>query len=218
MVSTELGRLFGVWYTVEGGVRRDGNRLRITAQLVDASTGYELWSERYDRSFEDIFEIQSEIAKAIFHALEIEIHEGELARIQREPTNSLSPFDVYMRGISHFFRYEHGEHLEARRHFERAMALDGGHAMAHAYRAASHLTPSLFGWVGVMGGRGARRRRRDPGSRARTRPPHGAGCVDVGPGPDEPGIRGGTRGPANDGARPGPQRGAPDRGLTEIST
>ncbi|MEY9628998.1 hypothetical protein [Sinorhizobium fredii] len=98
----EIGRRLGVSYLLEGSVRRSGDRVRITAQLIEAATGAHLWAERYDRSLDDIFAVQEEVAQMIVAALFGRIQEADFERSSRMPTASLTAYDCLLRGLAHF--------------------------------------------------------------------------------------------------------------------
>ena len=93
----DVGRELGVRYVLEGSVRRAEDRVRITAQLIDATTGFHIWSKRYDRDLADIFALQSEISLEILAAVGVEIGEAELERIRRKPTEDLTAYDLLFR-------------------------------------------------------------------------------------------------------------------------
>ncbi len=127
-----IGRELGVQYIVEGSVRRAGNRVRITAQLVEAATGNHLWAQRYDRDLEDIFAVQDEVTEAIVTAIEPELATAERRRVQRKPVESLDAWESYQRGLWHVFRYEPGDSAKAQQFFHRAIELDPNLSSAHA--------------------------------------------------------------------------------------
>jgi serine/threonine protein kinase/Flp pilus assembly protein TadD len=128
----EIGRHLNVETLLEGSVRKSGNRLRITAQVVDAARGYHLWSESFDRELKDIFEIQEEIAKNIVRALQITLSPQEKGALRQAPTRHVQAYDYYLRGRS--FYYQYGKHdIEfALQLFSRATELDPGYALAYA--------------------------------------------------------------------------------------
>jgi serine/threonine protein kinase/Flp pilus assembly protein TadD len=128
----EIGRHLNVETLLEGSVRKSGNRLRITAQLVDAARGHHLWSESFDRELKDIFEIQEEIAKNIVRALQITLSPQEKGALRQAPTRHVQAYDYYLRGRS--FYYQYGKHdIEfALQLFSRATELDPGYALAYA--------------------------------------------------------------------------------------
>jgi adenylate cyclase len=106
----EVGQELGVRYIVEGSVRRADNMVRITAQLIDATTGGHLWAKTYDLEFKDIFELQDDIAHQIVAALNIKSREAEQVRVRRIPTETLTAYDSMLRGLSHFSRLTKEEH------------------------------------------------------------------------------------------------------------
>jgi adenylate cyclase len=119
-------------YVVEGSVRKAGNRVRVTAQLLDGATGAHIWAERYDRELEDIFAVQDELTGAISARIEPELGEIERQRVQRKPTDNLDAWDCYHLGLSHMYRFDRHGNLEAQRLFRRAIDFDSGFAEAHA--------------------------------------------------------------------------------------
>ncbi len=125
------GRL-GVRYIVEGSVRRAGNRLRITAQLIDALDDKHLWAERYDRQMEDIFDVQDEVVRAIISAIEPRLLLSERNRALRKPPESLDAWENYQRGLWHVFRYRPEERQQTLFFFGGAIALDPRFASAYA--------------------------------------------------------------------------------------
>jgi hypothetical protein len=113
-------------------LRRSGSRLRISAQLIDTKTDFPLWSERYDREMQDIFELQDEIARKIAEALRVTLSPQEQAELAVKPTENLQAYDLYLRGRS-YARREARQDLElAREMFESAAALDPQFALAYA--------------------------------------------------------------------------------------
>jgi len=129
VTAPEVGQQLGAAYVLEGSIRRAGNRLRITAQLVETKTRHSAWGERYDREMEDVFAIQDEIARSIAQALRVTLTPQEEKTIGRKPTENLQAYDFYLRGRS----YTRRENLEfALQMFEQAVKLDPGFALAHA--------------------------------------------------------------------------------------
>jgi adenylate cyclase len=142
----EIGRDLGVRYVVEGGVQRAGNRVRITAQLVDASTGYHLWAERYDREASDIFAVQDEVTRQIVRAMAVKLTEAEQTRIGRAPTGVLEAYDLALRGNEERKRTTREANAEARRLFVKALDLDPEYAAAHNGLGWAHLQSWQFLW------------------------------------------------------------------------
>jgi serine/threonine protein kinase/Flp pilus assembly protein TadD len=127
----EIGRKLRVSTVLEGSVRKMGNRLRITAQLVNVADGYHLWSERYDREMEDVFAIQDDISQAIVKALRVILSEGEKKAIESSRTDNLQAYEFYLRGRQ-FFEFRRKSLEYARQMFKRAIELDPDYALAHA--------------------------------------------------------------------------------------
>jgi serine/threonine protein kinase/Tfp pilus assembly protein PilF len=119
-------------YALEGSLRRAGNRLRINTQLVDAASGFPVWSERYDREMSDIFEVQDEIAHKIAEALRIRVTPQEQAALAAKPTENLQAYDLYLRGRSYARRRTTRDMEFALQMFENAVALDPNFALAWA--------------------------------------------------------------------------------------
>jgi adenylate cyclase len=120
----DVGRDLGVRYVLEGSVQRAGDRVRITAQLVDASTGYHLWADRYDREFRDIFAVQDDVTQRIVGALAVRLTEGERGRLSRVPTANPEAYDLALRGRDILRRTTREANAEARRLFVKAQELD----------------------------------------------------------------------------------------------
>jgi adenylate cyclase len=135
-----VGRELGVRSVLEGSIRRAGNRVRITAQLIDAATGGHVWADRYDRDLTDIFAVQDEVTRQIVDALKVKLTPGEEARIADNPTDSIDAHDLFLRGreilVGHITRRESYE--RARGLFERAIALDPAYGAAYAGLAMAH--------------------------------------------------------------------------------
>ena len=145
-----VGRELGVRYVVEGSVQRAVERLRITAQLIDATNGAHLWAERYDRSAADIFAIQDEVVQAIVRTFVGRLEVAATERAKRRATNSLAAYDCYLRAHDHMWRvyYDTGAYysegtVDARRMCERAIQLDASYARAYACLG----TVNLFDWM-----------------------------------------------------------------------
>lgn len=128
----QVGRDLGVRYVVEGSVRKSGERVRITAQLVDADTGNHIWAERYDRELTDIFALQDEITETLVATLQGEVGEFERERAHRKPPESLDAWEAYQRGLWHLWRVSAENLAEARRLLQHAFELDPYFAQPYA--------------------------------------------------------------------------------------
>jgi serine/threonine protein kinase/Tfp pilus assembly protein PilF len=130
--APEIGRALNASHVLGGSLRRAGNRLRITAQLVETRTGHSVWAERYDRQLEDVFAIQDEIAQNIARALQVMLTEQEKRAIQRAPTADVQAYDFYLRGRQLFYQFRRKGLESARQMFARAIGIDSGYARAYA--------------------------------------------------------------------------------------
>ncbi len=128
----DVGRDLGVRYVLEGSVRKATDRIRISAQLIDAATGHHLWAERYDRDLKDVFALQDEIAGMIVKALEVKLTEDEQQRVARRYTDSLEAYDYFLRGRGYRGGHTKEANAQARRLLERATELDPKFAGAYA--------------------------------------------------------------------------------------
>jgi adenylate cyclase len=128
----QVARELGVRYVLEGSVRRGGNRVRVSAQLIDAETGSHLWAERYDRDLTDVFAVQDEITEAVAIAIEPAVAEKERQRSLRRPPESLGAWEAYQRGLWHVSRNSIEDFDKAKHFLRRAIELDPNFAAAHA--------------------------------------------------------------------------------------
>ena len=142
-VAEELG----VQYVLEGSVQKSGDRIRVTAQLIDAITGRHLWSERYDRKLTELFTVQDEITKKIVVALQVQLNEGEQARIRQRATKNLQAWSHVVRGLALFRRYTKADNAAARQQFKRAIELDPDYAWAWAMLGWSHMIEVRLGFT-----------------------------------------------------------------------
>jgi adenylate cyclase len=120
----QIAKELGVRYILEGSVQCAGNRVRITAQLIDAITDYHMWSENYDRDLEDIFALQDEITAKLINALEVNLTSGEQARLWEGGTTNIQAYDKIARGMKSFNRFNRHDNAQARLFFEQASKLD----------------------------------------------------------------------------------------------
>jgi adenylate cyclase len=142
----DVGREMGVRYVLEGSVRKADNQVRVTAQLIDATTGHHLWAGRYDRPLQDIFALQDEIVQQIGATLRVEVLEAELERVQRVSTASLTAYDSLLRGMERYWRLTKEANAQARQMYEQAIALDPQYALAYACLGFTHWTDFTFQW------------------------------------------------------------------------
>ncbi|MBI3800740.1 MAG: tetratricopeptide repeat protein [Deltaproteobacteria bacterium] len=141
-VSQELG----VRYLLEGSIRKANSQVRITAQLIDSTTGYHLWAERYDRELQDIFAVQDEVTRKIVAALEVKLTEGEQQRLGRAPTENLEAYDYYLRGLECHALTTEEANAQAQQLFAKAIQLDPQFAIAHAYLGWTYFEDWVLGW------------------------------------------------------------------------
>ncbi len=143
----EAAKRLGVRYVLEGSVRRSGNRIRVTAQLIDASDGAHLWAERYDRAVDDIFAIQDEITLVLATEMQVKLTEGEQARLHYTTTSNVEAWTLWVQGLSHFRRAVTREECgHARVCWEKALALDPGSSSLNAMLGFLHCLDARFGW------------------------------------------------------------------------
>ena len=132
VTAPEVGRELNAAYVLEGSLRRAGNRLRITARLVETSTARSVWAERYDRQMEDVFAIQDEIAQSIAKALKLMLTEQEKRAIEKAPTTDVQAYDYYLKGRQYFHSFRRKSFDFARQLFARAIVIDPKYALAYA--------------------------------------------------------------------------------------
>jgi adenylate cyclase len=137
----EIGNRLGVHHIVEGSVRKAGNQIRITAQLINVNNGYHLWSERYDRELNDVFAVQNEIAQRIVHALEIKLSNREKQEIIKLRTENVDAYEFYVQGRIYYRQLSHSSTEHAINLFSRAIQIDTSYALAYTGLADSY---SLF--------------------------------------------------------------------------
>ena len=142
----KIGRELGVRYVLEGSVRRAGNRVRITAQLLEAASGHHLWADRYDRELADVFAVQDEISRSITGAIAPGIIAAEIRQAQRKGPDQLDAWDRTVRAHWHIRRFTQVDLAEARRLLEEAIDLDPTNSMAYADLAFARHFEAVFGW------------------------------------------------------------------------
>ena len=136
--APQIGQELSAAYVLEGSLRRAGNRIRITAQLVETRTGHSIWARRFDRTMEDVFAIQDEMAKNIAEALQIMLSEEEKAVIEKVPTANVEAYDYYLRGRQYFHQFRRKGIEAARNMFKRAIEIDPNYARAWAGLSDCH--------------------------------------------------------------------------------
>jgi len=144
--AQKVAKELGVQYVVEGSVRKAGNRVRITVQLIDAETDRHLWAERYDRELADIFAIQDELTSSIVSILPGRVAAAAQDRVQRKPPENLAAYECVLTGKRLHHRSARPDNEEALRILERAIALDPGYAHAHAWKACVLGQSFVYGW------------------------------------------------------------------------
>jgi adenylate cyclase len=142
----QVGRELGVKYVLEGSVRRSGDQLRITAQLIDAMTGNHLWAERYDREMKDVFAIQDEITLKIINAMEVSLPGGEQAHLAVTSTNNLEAYLKVLQGIEYFHQMNRSGNTTAIERFKEAIAIDPHYAMAYTRLASAYWLETWLGF------------------------------------------------------------------------
>jgi tetratricopeptide (TPR) repeat protein len=142
----EVGRNLGVRYVLEGSVRKSGNRVRITAQLIDATTGGHLWAERFDRDLTDIFAVQDDVTQHIVGALALNLTEVDQQRLVTEQTDNLEAYDCFLRGREQLWRFTREQNNQARELLQHAIELDPKFAPAYAFLAIAHGLDYINRW------------------------------------------------------------------------
>lgn len=143
----QVSRDLGVRYVLEGSVRKAGNRIRITAQLIDAPTGGHLWAERFDGGLEDIFDLQDQVTARVVGEIAPRLEQAEIERAKRKPTDSLDAYDYYLRGRANLNRGSRDATDEALGQFYQALQIDPDFASAHAMAAWCYFWRKVNGWM-----------------------------------------------------------------------
>src|SRR5262249_52114685 len=142
-----VGRELGVRYVLEGSVRKANNRMRITGQLVDATTGAHVWANRFDGMLDDIFDLQDQVTASVVGAVEPRLQQAEIERAGRKPTESLDAYDYFLRGMASVHLFTKDSLLEARALFQRATELDPNYASPYGMAAWCILRGKTSGWL-----------------------------------------------------------------------
>ena len=143
----QVSRDLGVRYVLEGSVRKAANRIRMTAQLIDAQTGVHLWAERFDGGLEDIFDLQDQVTARVVGEIAPKLEQAEIERAKRKPTDSLDAYDYYLRGRANLNRGTRDATDEALSQFYQALRIDPDFASAHAMAAWCHVWRKVNGWM-----------------------------------------------------------------------
>ena len=143
----DVAKALGVRYVLEGSVRRAGDRVRVTAQLVDAATGGHVWADRYDRALTDIFAVQDELTREIVSALKLKLTVEEKGRLVHKRAVDPEAYNLFLRGREQAWLHTRAANIGARALLERAIAIDPGYAAAHAIIAFTHLNDYVNGWA-----------------------------------------------------------------------
>jgi adenylate cyclase len=144
---TRVADELGVRYVIEGSVRKSGNRVRISAQLIDATTGRHVWAESYDRNLKDIFDLQDEMTQTIAGAVEPELSAAERERAAHTPPESLGAWEIYQRGLWHLWNFTKKDMAEARQLFQQVHQLDATFATAYSFESYSHYLDTMLGFA-----------------------------------------------------------------------
>src|SRR5262245_41678060 len=143
----EIGRDLGVRFVLEGSIRKSGNRVRITAQLIDAENGGHLWAERFDRDLTDIFACQDEVVEKIVRELAVTLTQGEAQRVRRQGTTKIEAYEAYLRGRQLLSRSTREAIAQARAMYRRAIKLDPTYAVPHAGLALTGISNYVSDWT-----------------------------------------------------------------------
>jgi TolB-like protein/class 3 adenylate cyclase/tetratricopeptide (TPR) repeat protein len=144
----QVGHELGVRYVLEGSVRKSANRVRITGQLVDTSTGAHLWAERFDGGLSDIFDLQDQVTESVVGAIAPAVEKAEIERAKRKPTDSLDAYALYLRGSDRLYQFTSRQaNEEALRFFNSAIELDPDFASAYGRAALCYVWAKTNGWI-----------------------------------------------------------------------
>jgi hypothetical protein len=143
----KVGRELGVRYVLEGSVRKAAHKVRITGQLIDATTGAHLWAERFESALDDIFELQDQVTEAVVGAIAPQLERAEIERAKRKPTESLDAYDFYLRGMAHLHLGSRESIGAALGQFNHALIRDPNFASAYAMAAWCYFWRKVNGWI-----------------------------------------------------------------------
>src|SRR5215208_6486780 len=143
----QVGRALGVRHVLEGSVRRDRQRVRITGQLIDASTGAHRWADRFDGELEDIFGVQDRVTASVVGAIAPKLEQAEIERTKRKPTQSLDAYDYFLRGMASFHQWTREANNDALQSFYRTIEFDADFASAYGMAAWCYAQRKTNGWM-----------------------------------------------------------------------
>jgi TolB-like protein len=147
----QVGRELGVRYVLEGSVRKAKHRVRINGQLVDVSTGANLWADRFEGALEDIFDLQDQLTASVLGALVPQLERAEIERAKRKPTESLDAYDYFLRGMASYYQRTREAINEALRLFYKAIDLDPDFASPYGMAAWCYAWRKINGWMTERG-------------------------------------------------------------------
>jgi tetratricopeptide (TPR) repeat protein len=136
-----------VRYVLEGSVRKAGNRVRIAGELIDTTTGANLWADRFEGSLEDVFDLQDQVTASVVGAIGLRLEQAEIERSQRKPTERLAAYDYYLRGVAGIHLWSRESNKQALAHFYRAIELDQNFASAYGMAARCYSQKKVSGWT-----------------------------------------------------------------------
>jgi adenylate cyclase len=144
--AKQIAQELGVRYILEGSVQKARDRVRITAQLIDATTDYHIWSEGYDRDLTDIFALQDEITMKLIEQMSVNLTEGEHARLWSAGTTNIQAFDKFLKGQECVYLQNQKDNAQSKKYFEEALKLDETYTSAYVWLGFSHINDLWFGW------------------------------------------------------------------------
>ncbi len=151
----QIGAELGVRYVLQGSVRKSGSRVRINGQLIDASTGLQIWADRFDGELADVFDLQDQVTMRVVGEISPKLEEAEIERALRKPTDNLDAYQCHMRGMAGFYRLTEEGNREALDQFYRAIDIDPNFASAVAMAARTYAQRKAFGWPQARSDEGA---------------------------------------------------------------
>ncbi len=142
----QVGRELGVHYVLEGNVRKAAGRLRITGQLIEASSGAHLWAEKFDGALKDVFELQDAVTERVVGAIETSVNQAEINRSHAKPTGNLDAYDYYLRALQQYTLYTRAGSDAAIENAQKAISLDPDYALAKALLSSTYMSCRIRGW------------------------------------------------------------------------